>query len=329
VAAGFSTVESLLPQVAAARRLLDEVRPALVVCADSPALLLAAFGSVATVVIGDGFGVPPADGAEFPALMPNRQPVMSEAKLLRVIKQVQQQLGLAAPESLPGIFAASTCFVTALAELDPYIGERSMPVLGPLELLPAASPPPSSPRFLADLRSDAPDIDILLTAIAQTKIPSIVYLQGASTEERVRWQNAGLEMLEHPPRMHEVIPHVSAFVHHGHTASAQYALAAGRPQFLIPRQMDELLTSQLLHGRGAGNYVLGCQSKDIYLAELQLILTPNFMRQASEAAFSVHAKARAGGLPRILQRCLSVLRDAKSPAPFFREEEENALVQHS
>jgi hypothetical protein len=116
---GFADFDDLWPMVQAWQALLDLVRPALVVCDHSPTLCLAACGAVPTLVVGNGFTVPPVAQPTFPPLIPGQALRVPEAELLAVVRRVQRQRGLPVPVTLPGLFAASERWVTALPELDP------------------------------------------------------------------------------------------------------------------------------------------------------------------------------------------------------------------
>src|SRR5262249_61701374 len=94
---GWTDTADLLPMVQGWDGLLDLVRPALVVCDHSPTLCLAAYGRVPTVLLGDGFTLPPADQPAFPALIPGRKLVASEEALLAVVQEVQRVRGRPSP----------------------------------------------------------------------------------------------------------------------------------------------------------------------------------------------------------------------------------------
>src|SRR5207249_4799317 len=121
---GFGAVEDLLPLVRGWDRLIEQVQPELVVCDHSPTLVLSAYRRLPTVLVGNGFTLPPADQSTFPLLLPGRALLQSEDQLLGVVQEVQRIRGQPAPGGLPGLFAAAERFVTVFPELDPYQGSR-------------------------------------------------------------------------------------------------------------------------------------------------------------------------------------------------------------
>lgn len=95
--------------------------------------------SMATVLIGTGFELPPFDLPEFPILRADRVPLTLQAKLLEVASKVQKHLGRPA---LPALFAVEFSGLRHTAELDPCVDLRRESVLGPIEPLPAYMPRP-------------------------------------------------------------------------------------------------------------------------------------------------------------------------------------------
>ncbi len=128
---GFSSVASLFPLVRAWQGLLDLARPQLIVVDHSPTLCLAAYGAQPIMNVGNGFSIPPVDGATFPPLPTDAAPVTSEDQLLDVVREVQQQRGRPLPETLPELLGATERFITTWPELDPYREIRQDTMWGP------------------------------------------------------------------------------------------------------------------------------------------------------------------------------------------------------
>jgi hypothetical protein len=309
---GFADPADLLPMVQAWQGLLDLVRPALVVCDHSPTLCLAAYRTLPTVILGHAFGLPPADGPTFPSLIPERPAVVPEEQLLSAVREVQRRRGRPASETLPGLFAAAERFLTFLPELDPYRPLRHEPHLGPLDFgLGQPLPPPQRASFFAYLSADVPCAEQLVQGLARAGIPGVVHLRGATPEARQRLRRTGLEILDAPAPVEEVLPRVAVVVHHGGAGLAQQALAAGRPQLFFPDHLERILNARLVEQLGAGLYLSGqFPAEAVPQALRRLTEEPNFTERAQTAARAVAERGPWDPLPRIVERCLSLVETA-------------------
>jgi hypothetical protein len=303
---GYAAAQDLEPMVQAWQGLIDVVQPAVVVCDHSPTLCLAAYGTLPTVVLGNGFTVPPVEEPAFPLLRPGRSLLVPEADLLAVIREVQGRRGRPAPDTLPGLFAGAERFLTVLPEMDPYQGFRQELPIGPVEPLTPLAPPPAQPSYFAYLSADAPGLEPLLGGLARSGCPGSVYIRRATPALRGQWRRKGLEILDGPRPLGEMLPRVSVVVHHGGVGLAQHALAAGRPQLTFPSHLEHLLNSQLLYHRlGAGRYVIGTLSEDaVAQALMQVVGSRPVAEQALARAADLQRRGPWDPLPRIIERCL-------------------------
>jgi hypothetical protein len=306
---GYADVEDLAPMVQAWQGLFDVVQPAVIICDHSPTLCLAAYGAVPTVVVGNGFTVPPVEEPAFPLLRPRRNLLVPEAELLAVIQDVQRRRGRPAPDTLPGLFARAERFLTVLPEMDPYQGFRQEVPIGPVETLTPLAPPPAQPSYFAYQSADTPGLDQLLGGLARPGCPGCVYVRGATSAQRGQWQRKGLEILDGPRPLGEVLPRVSVVVHHGSLGLAQHALAAGRPQLTFPGHLEHLLNAQMLYHRlGVGQYIFGKLNEDAVAKALQQVAGSRpLAEQALARAADLQRRGPWDPLPRIIERCLALL----------------------
>jgi UDP:flavonoid glycosyltransferase YjiC (YdhE family) len=79
--------------------------------------------------------------------------------------------------------------------------------------------------------------------------------------------------------LHRVLPHVTAFVHHGGAGSVLNGLAVGIPQLVVPGPGDRRFNAELLTRRGAG---LAVAAADITPAHLNRLLTDAGLRSAAQ-----------------------------------------------
>ncbi len=118
----------------------------------------------------------------------------------------------------------------------------------------------------------------------------------------------GLEVHATPAPLHEVLPRVSAVLHHGGLLTCQDALTTGRPQLLLPRYLEQQLNAQALQRMGVGISLSGRVTvQAISQAVHQVVADPRFAKQAVYWAKTLHGRGLASPLSAIVQHCLAVL----------------------
>ncbi len=127
---GMDDPEIVAAVLGAWRRLLDAIRPDLVIGDFAPFLLLASRGRVPSISVGTGFSSPPADMAELPVLLPGIAGI-DQALLLDAVNAGLAQTGAPPIAALPEIFFADRPIVATFAELDPYGATRTAPIVFP------------------------------------------------------------------------------------------------------------------------------------------------------------------------------------------------------
>ncbi|MDY6984036.1 MAG: hypothetical protein SV422_13205, partial [Pseudomonadota bacterium] len=236
---------------------LDEHRPDLIIADYSPLLSLAAFGRVPLVAIGDGFVTPPAmaDGG-FPAMGKVMPPVWEPAVLLENARQVQKWRGLRLPESLPQIMSGAGQITSVPRELDIYAHVRRTPAAGYWEPAPPPLPASAPPRFFAYLRLDKPLARRLLDTLIALRLPGECFVHGAPPRLVAALEGAGITVHRQPPPLRDALARHSLLIHHGGIGTLTEGLAAGRPQLLLPRHLEQELNTQRALAIGAGIFGL-------------------------------------------------------------------------
>jgi hypothetical protein len=301
---GFASVETLGPRVWAWDRLLDAVGPRVVVCTSSPGLVLAAAGRVPVLEFGFGFLLPPLDGPTFPPL-PDEAAAPDESALLAVVRTVQQRRGGPLPDTFPAAFAHAERFLTVLPELDPYRPARPGGHLGPVEALPAPRPWPERPAFFAYLNAEHGPAGEVLVALARTGLPHRAFLCGANAACRQGLRERGVTLADEPLPVADALAGASVVAHHGGVTLCQMALAAGRPQLLLPAHREHTLNARALAGLGVA---LCPESLSAAPAALGLLVAePAWRERALQAAADVQARGPWEQLPALVARCRALL----------------------
>lgn len=307
---GFGDVSLLRTMVRAWQAMLDLVRPALVIGDHCPTLGLAARGRVPTILLGNGFCLPPLVGLEFPPLQPECEALIPAEQLLAAVQEVQRERGAPLPRTLPEILTGTARFVTVLPQLDPYQASRDQPVAGDLEALPEPLPPPVERSFFVYLATESPFVEEILTQLAQTGVPGRGYIRGVGQGLHERLGRSGLYLSPKPLPLWDEMARACVVVHHGNQGISQMALAAGRPQLVFPMHLEQLLNARQLHALGLAHFLTG-KPPAMHIAEglRQLLHEPRFAERAQIVAADLQRTGPWNSLSAILQRGETLLAD--------------------
>jgi hypothetical protein len=302
-ASGFADAPGLAASLRAWDSLLDVVRPAVVVTNHAPALGLAAFGVVPTLVTGTGFTVPPADGATFPKLVVGAPPAIG-GSVEDVVRAVLAERGRPAPAQLTELYRTDAYALT-LPELDPYQPVRQQPVAGPLRALSEVLASAAERRFFAYLSADTSWAEVALVGMARIASGG-VYLRGAGPATLQRLEAAGLRVWAEAPPLAEVLASSTVVVHHGGHATAQTAVAAGRPQLCLPRHLEQSLNGHLLEQLGVARCLRGELPPEAPVDALASLLTDATVEQAHATAVGIAARADVPCLDALADRAVEL-----------------------
>ncbi|MCU1591183.1 MAG: hypothetical protein JWP11_2439 [Frankiales bacterium] len=299
---GFADVDVLLPVVLAWQGLIELIAPAVVVADHAPALCLATYGDVPTVLVSNGFCLPPSHLPAFPPLV-DAPELMPDDALLAGMREVQSRVGREPLVSVPGLFAAAEHFVTVLPELDPYRQHRLQPAVGPLlgPLTPVDVP--SEPSFFAYLAASEPGVVDMLTVLS-AELPGQVYLRDLSQAARTQLIESGVTVLDRPPPLAAALARASVVLHHGSLGTAEAALGVGRPQVSLPQHLEHGLTSHLLQRMGVGREP---EREPAALRKAVMdSLADDVLQRAATVARQVAARHPVGSLAAVVRRCVEL-----------------------
>jgi hypothetical protein len=207
---GFSTPFLFSFHFKAWQNLINLVKPSLIIADFAPALVLAAKGIIPTVVVGNGFCIPPAI-ADFPAIRPSPIPVEAIRRRAEVTETVRQITGFDAP--LGQLLNGERAFIFAIPELDPY-------------------------RYL---RTQAEYVGIHTTPFPQNLSCERGKVWGYLAQD---WQNYSLVMDTLKPEcifddLKIVLKGKSLAIHHAQFTTSASCLLAGIPQMVFPTDIEK------------------------------------------------------------------------------------------
>jgi hypothetical protein len=114
---GFSTPLTFRFHFQAWRNLINLVKPGLIIADFAPTLVLAARGLIPTVVVGNGFCIPPPV-TDFPPIRPLPVPIEAIRRQAIVVETVRRVTGFDVP--LGQLLNGDRTFIFSIPELDPY-----------------------------------------------------------------------------------------------------------------------------------------------------------------------------------------------------------------
>ena len=237
------------------QRLLDAIRPDLVISDYGPFLLMAARNRVPTIVSGTAFSTPPATMAHFPSLT-GEAPVFDEARILEIANEALGRLHLPAIARLPQIFEASREMGGSLAELDPYAEWRRRPLVMPM--LRSGMPPLASDAG-EEVFVYAPDnvrVDSRLwDGLARSGLPVRIHVPGAQEALRRALAAKGLQVEGEPVPFGEIVARSRLLISHGGHGFVCSALFAGLPQVICHFDLEKLMHARAVTRLGLGGMV--------------------------------------------------------------------------
>jgi hypothetical protein len=307
--AGFYSADVLRPLVAAWDGMLELMRPDLIVADHAPSLLVAALGRIPVVQIGLGFTQPPADLDPMPSLRPPYEGSTNEPTALATLREVAQDRGLEAPTSLGSLYKSAASFVTTFPEFDPYRPLRKGAPWGALEPLPAPMAAPKSKSYFAYLSADIAASGQVLRELSESGIPGQAYLRGAHPSLKKALREAGVDLLDAPASMEDVLAEHAIIVHHGGVGTSQQAASAGRPQVLLPWHLEQGCNAGVLEGCGLGRRLKGAgEAADVVR---ELLDDDESAKKALSFARLVEARGTVPALSQVAEGCELILGDLR------------------
>lgn len=308
---GYSSAEILTPLVRLWQNLYKQVGPALILCDHSPTAVLAAGGRIPVVHIGSGFAVPPV-GLPFRVLHAPTAPGIREreAQVLETIRGTQAALGGTGLESVAQLLGFAENFACCLPEVDPYRSVRPTPAIGPVHCLPKPQPVVEGGEFLFGyLTGQDARVPVVLETLAKAKVRAGIYVRHPTEEcyAAVEGEGSTVTIYDSQQPQNEAMAKAVAILHHGGVATTEAALAMGRPQFIFPRHLEQILTADAIAELGCG-LNLRREKQDPGSAISRAIKRRTFDRKVSAVAVRIDERTSRDVCAEVVAGCLRHLR---------------------
>ena len=290
----FNDASTLGPAVDRWRALIDEIKPDLIIADFAPTLRLAIGDMIPTIIVGNGYTVPPP-GRMLPPIRPWQSEVpaasrANEEHLLRVINQIRAQNDSSSVDYVADLFSGQSTFICTMPEFDPYHSYRTKPVSWPFNV-PSISPGPPAmerlgPTIFTYLPSAHPLTESMIEALNRLKHKTYLYIAGTNSRDLAKRCARHIGILTKPADFADILPKVRLLIHHAGLGTAYAGLAAGTPQLVLPLNLEHLITAR---GLTAAGVALGFNRpppdpSTLFEAIETLLTEPAWMARASARA---------------------------------------------
>lgn len=246
-------------------KLFDVVQPASVLCDYAPfAALAACIAGIPVTQISNGFDAPPADFPLFDSTV--RGPYLERVnvhkieQLAQTVNRVGRALG-GADLHLGDFVAWPSLVIDGLPETDPYGARSKANYIGPFALS-AGTQAPSWPeggaaaeggkskRVFVYLRGK--ETALVLEALQSLGLDTCCLWPDAPEEALKRFSTKTTRITREPQNLQMALDQADAVINYGSSGVLNATLLAGKPQLMLPTDMEKLMFSRRVERRGAG-----------------------------------------------------------------------------
>lgn len=318
---GFLQPAGLLSIVRAWRKLFELLKPDMLVFDHAPTALLASRGlGLPRLITGNSFAVPrqatpmplyqwwdPKAGA------PSRERDCEE-KLVRNANHALAALGAPLLERVADLYAAEATLITGAPELDVYGPRDPDNYVGAINSIEHGVEPRwpagKTRKVFAYLKPHYAHIEVLITALGKLDASVLIFAPGLAKQTVERLQTANLAFSSAPLKMSRVREECDlAVCHAGGTVDVM--LAAGKPLFVLPLQMEQIMTSRRFEQTGCGLWHWHQQPpKDIDKMLRKVFSVPEFGERAQAYRERNQGFTQATAMARFMATCDRLLAGA-------------------
>ncbi|HEY1773095.1 MAG TPA: glycosyltransferase [Gammaproteobacteria bacterium] len=283
---GFHASRNLAGRVHAWRALFALLDPDLLVFDHSPTALLAACGlKIPRVILGTGFGIPPAV-SPFPAFDAgdtSSDLTESEVQITATVNGVLESMGEAPIARLADIYTAEAKVFFTFQELDHYPTRNAGDYWGPTRQdagIPTAWPDGVGKRVFAYLKP-FDTLPALLKTLQESGCPTLIYLSKGAEATRRQFRGASnLAFSERPVDLNLAVAKSDLVICHSGHGTISAALLAGKPLLLLPLNMEQRMLSARVIQAGAGLAAPAMAPEGMQQKFQRLIAEPAFTQAA-------------------------------------------------
>jgi hypothetical protein len=272
---GFGDAAWLQAHLRAWRRLLDAVRPQLLVCDHADGALIAARSlGIPAVTVGSGFFNPPL-GEPMPAFdlgldLPSAQVTALESILLSSLNQALRRLRCAPVDHVGAIYRHPDRLCTTWPELDHYGARRDVIYCGPTgptRPLPAPGWPAGGGEtaFVYLTPGLAPEPGFV-AQLAAAGYRLLIAAPGMPKAAAARLQRPGVRIVRHQVDLGAVARDCRLLFCNANHGTVAKILRSGRLPLIVPQQVEQLFLTRRLLAQGLAVATIAPAERVDYLA---------------------------------------------------------------
>lgn len=258
---GYGSVDLLAGLASGWRQLVRHYGPDLILYNHSPTALLATREmDCRKVIIGTGFHMPPDSEAPFilrdlPKPEPDRL-AADNALVVDNVNRVLEMFGSAPLERITQLYRADEKVVLSFREMDHYSGrnEGDVRYWGPGSGsggVPPQWPGVGSKRVFAYLKPFR-TLSQLLEGLGRMDASTLIYAPGVDMALKQKYSGTRLSFSNAPLDMHTVSRECDVAITNATHATSTAILQAGKPQLMLPLNIEQFMVSQNVEKLGAG-----------------------------------------------------------------------------
>ncbi|WP_415893767.1 glycosyltransferase [Neptuniibacter sp. PT8_73] len=289
---GYSNRYALEQMVKSWRSIFDLVKPDLLICDYAPTALIAANKmDCKKVIIGSGFAelkpglpcrilTPWVDGIESIAVRHEGKVVQTVNKILDPERKTIKYLG--------DLFSSNFLLMTTLPELDHYQRDRSTTyyiesVKNNLFTAKANWAENGKPKVFAYLKAHAKNTGIMIRVLAESGFDVICCCNGLAKLNIPSDIHSKIQLLDYPVDLSELLKTADIVVNHASKELVAESLSKGKPQLVLPAQLEQVENTRLIEKLNIGLNVPPQSSPQDILITLRRLLDEPKYRLAAEA----------------------------------------------
>lgn len=317
---GYLEEASLAGMVRAWRDMIRSTGAELVIADHAPTAVLASRTlGVPVATIGHGFFVPPSAHPvpSFRPWMPVAEERLREAdaRVTATMNAVLARYGAPPLAGVSDLFGGAKNFLTCFAETDhyqragaSYFGPIAGPSLGDRPNWPEGT----GPKVFAYLKAYYKDVELVIESLVANGCRVLTYLQGVTRQNVMRLSSTRVSIVSKPLDIESTARECDLGVCHAGWGTAAEFLLAGKPQLLLPFQLEQLVLSQRLNALGVAHFIAIDQQVKNYGGAVRDLLADARHRRTAEAFASRNRpETRNAAARRIAGECLNLLADKR------------------
>ncbi|OUM04112.1 hypothetical protein [Variovorax sp. JS1663] len=259
---GFAEVSAMAIRVRSWMRLFAELSPASVVLDNAPAAQLAArLMGLRCFQLTNGFDAPPARCPDFSAGERRPQVLQLHATSLATLERNLRRTAMLCTGhgevTVADFLAWPQTVFDGLLETDPY-GPRHLdwwvgPLGAPPHALPLSWPErgKGDKRVLAYMRATLGGTEAL-GGLANRGVNCLCVWPGVPARTLARFERSSVQILPHARSLQRLLPQADAVLSYGATSFVCQSLLAGKPQLVLPMDVEKRLIANRVAWHGAG-----------------------------------------------------------------------------